>query len=141
MRTNVREWSVDHRGVGTFWAQSGPAEVVASGTVIGFRGNPIEVDLGPGSLKIRFRFIDEADGNQPPRVEGDNVSDKTLQLSFFNFTSPVGTGSIEPLWLGTENREEAAILLHYRIYALNSSDKTLQFTVYRQANAPVHEKA
>jgi hypothetical protein len=112
--------------------RSGPAKVVASGTVIAFGKNPVEIRFGPTgkSLTLRIRFADEEHGGAP-RSEGVVDPSGTLNLTLYGFTSPLGTGNTEPLqvgwWAGLE------LYLSYRVYDIGGgADKTVQFTLYQR---------
>jgi hypothetical protein len=89
-------------------ASSGPAQVVNSGILISFKGEPIAIKLSPvGSLE--FRFAD--DPSQPaPRMHGELTPSGSLTIHLSNFNNPVGTGSSEPL---SPDRT-----LHYTIYSV-----------------------
>ena len=71
--------------------KSGPTEVIASGTVIGFAGNPIEITFGPSDerLKLLFAFQDE-EGEAESRLETEVLDSTTLKLTLFNIKSPLG---------------------------------------------------
>ncbi len=100
-----------------FKASSGPVDIVASGTIIAFQGNPIEVMFEPlpaplngelgvprGSLpplpqpcfKLTFRFVDEPAGAANPqprsRLEAKAFGQLTLEVTLFNCTNPLGMG-------------------------------------------------
>lgn len=114
-----------------FRAASGPTEVLATGTVIAFEGNPITIQVGPvtGPLKLVFQFTDEA-GRDEPRQEGKSPDPTTLEVTLFNFKNPLGSGTIKPIPIGTLAGRQ--LYMHYRIYALGASDKMLHFTIFRE---------
>jgi len=90
-------------------ASSGPAQVVDSGILISFKGEPIAIKLNPvGSLE--FRFGD--DPSQPaPRMHGELTPSGALTIHLTNFNNPVG--------------------LNFRVYRLGGSpDRTLHYAIY-----------
>jgi hypothetical protein len=104
-------------------ASSGPAQVVDSGILISFKGEPIAIKLSPvGSLE--FRFGD--DPSQPaPRMHGELTPSGGLTIHLSNFNNPVGTGSSEPLKIGREGDQN--LYLNFRVYRLGGSpDRTLR---------------
>jgi hypothetical protein len=106
--------------------KSGLSDIVFSGTVISFKGNPIEFIFDNG-LRMIIKFEDEKDKSEL-RVEKKKTDPAILELTFFNFKDPFGSGNTEPLHLGYSN--ERKLYLSYRIYALKDSDKTIQYTFY-----------
>ncbi len=80
--------------------KSGPVRVVASGTVISFEGNPIEIIFGPprDRLSIIFSFKNdhkEAASENIPRMESLSITEKRVELILFNFNSIIGSGTIK----------------------------------------------
>jgi hypothetical protein len=86
--------------------------------------------FGPPTDRIRLILVfrDEED-KQDTRIEGQVPDAQTAQITFFNFKSALGQGSIKPLELGTLDGRK--LYLHYRIYPLGNSDKTFHYTLYR----------
>jgi hypothetical protein len=137
-----------------FKASSGPVDIVASGTIIAFQGNPIEVmfELLPAPLngnlafheslpplplpcfKLIFRFIDEPAGAANPqprsRLEAKAFGQLTLEVTLFNCTNPLGMGNDHPVLLG--HADGRKLFLQWRVYTLTASDKTLYFTIYQE---------
>jgi len=113
-------------------ARSGNADVVSSGSVIGFRREPIELEFGPAESRIRvvFRFVDDKDSSETS-MDGEVINGSTLHLTLTNFKSPLGMGSTEPLEVGRFGGRP--LLLHFRVYSLGESDKMLHFTFYAAA--------
>ena len=114
-----------------FHARSGDADVLASGTVIAFEQRPIEISFGSPTFTLIFNFVDE---NSTPgslssaRVEGKVHSPEKLELTLFNFTNPLGTGSTAPIAIGLTRG--LLVYLQYRVFALVGGDKMLHFTVF-----------
>ena len=115
--------------------KSGPATVIASGIVISFAGNPVEITYGPAEhrLKLIFEFKDKTEHTKP-EVEGKVIDSKTLRITLFNFNSPLGTGSREALDVG--EFDEKTLYLHYRVYSLEKGDKTIHYTIYKGGKVP-----
>ena len=105
---------------------SGSSEVLATGTVIQFKGNPITIELE--GLKFIIHFIDEKGTDKRMRAESNVPDSLTLDITFFNFDNPLGTGSESPLRVATLSNRQ--LYFHYRIYHLEEGDKTFQFTFF-----------
>ncbi len=109
---------------------SGPAEVIASGTVIPLNLYPVEIEFGEGTDKLRvvFRFIDEQ-GKDDTRVEAAQLDQRTVEVKLHNFTNPLGAGSWTALKIGFLS----GLLLyrHYRVYDIGEGRKTLHYTIYQ----------
>lgn len=122
--------------------KSGNADIIASGTVISFEGNPIEIEFGKpeNRLKLINIFQDEK-GKDDLSVEAINIDDNTLKITFFNFKNPLGSGNTKPLPFGTyEGRQ---MYINYRISDLNpdkNTDKTLYYTIYLGEEVPKNGK-
>lgn len=111
--------------------ESGPAEIVASGSVIAFSGNPITITYGTTDkpLKLVFAFKDE-EGREDLKVEGSVHDPVTLKLTLYNFKNPLGSGTTDPMPIGTLGGRR--LYIHYRVYQLTgSSDKMLVYSIYR----------
>ena len=119
-------------------AKSGPADVVASGTVICFDRNPITVEFGYGplgptlgpSLSLTFKFVDEpGQTSLQARVQAQVHGPTTLELTLFNYTNPIGVGTPGPLHFW--NVPGAQLFINFRVFSLEAADKTLQFSIYK----------
>lgn len=108
---------------------SGPAEVIDSGTVISFSGNPISLHYPDLGIRIVFEFkVREED--RGTSVESSVPEPGTLQLTLYNFDDRFGAGTIKPMRIG--KYEGRRLYVQLRVYTLQGSpDKTLQYTVYR----------
>jgi len=117
--------------MGDILARSGPAEVVAAGTITSFAGNPVTIDYGrPSEFRLTFRFIEDPSRKDETRVQARAVDAVSLELTLMNFGSPFGEGSEKPVQIG--RLAGGDLFLHYRIYAHADMDKTVQFTLYRR---------
>lgn len=112
--------------------KSGPVEIVGSGTVIAFSGNPIEITIGPpdGSIKIIFAFFDE-EGKTDVRVEAKLLDNETLKITLFNHRTTLGVGSSEPIPIGTT--AGLRLYMNYRVFGFPGGDKTIHYTLYRSS--------
>lgn len=112
--------------------ESGQAEVIASGTVIAFSGDPINITFGSQNetLKLIFEFKDEeGKGKESIRVDANQLDPKTLKLTLFNFKNSLGSGTSKPIPIGSLDGKRLHI--HYRVYSLTGSDKMLHFNIYK----------
>ena len=109
--------------------ESGPAEVIDSGTVISFSGNPISLNYPDLGIKIVFEFKvgEESRGTY---VDSSVPEPGTLRLTLYNFDDRFGAGTIKPMRIG--KYEGRRLYVQLRVYTLQGSpDKTLQYTVYK----------
>jgi hypothetical protein len=112
---------------------SGPAEVIDSGTVISFDGNPIKLSYKDLDIAIIFEFkTDEEDkgthvsGNY---MEGTVSEPGILKLTLHNFDDRFGAGTVKPMPIG--KYEGRRLYIQLRVYTLiGSPDKTLEYTLY-----------
>jgi len=116
-----------------FQARSGPASVLASGTIIAYEKNPIEISFGAPAFTLIFNFIDEVP-KEPSVALASRVTAKVheplkVEFTFFNFVSPLGTGNGPALPFGVLP-DGLLVYLNYRVYSLAGGDKTIHFTVY-----------
>jgi hypothetical protein len=116
----AERWPVD--------VASGSSEVVASGSVISFKGDPVTVTFGPPDdrLQLSFEFKDNP-GAKDLRVE-QLVEGSHMRLLLTNFNDPLGSGSSHPIQLGAIR--ERALFLNFRVYSLREADRTVVYTLY-----------
>jgi hypothetical protein len=107
--------------------KSGTKEVIASGTVISFEGNPIGFEIE--NIKFIFEFVDE-EGKAGTDVNFTSPEERTLKITLKNFKNPLGTGNQKPMAVGTFHG--LRLFLSYRVYQLEGSDKTLDYTFYTE---------
>jgi hypothetical protein len=110
--------------------RSGPAEVIAHGTVTAFAGNPLRMEL---SLPERLFVLDlgfrSEQGSSEPRVEG-RPTPEGHAFELYNFDSAAGRGTALPVVL--EELGEDALLLHFRVFLYGKTiDRTVHYTFYR----------
>jgi hypothetical protein len=113
----------------SFGVKSGPAEIVSSGTVIGFSGHPIEIAFGTpkGKLTVVFKFEDDIE--QPgPHLHGQSQGNTLLTLTLHNYLASLETGSAGPFEIGHFSGRR--LLLSFRVHGLKDADPLLHFTLY-----------
>ncbi|MCW5198248.1 hypothetical protein VU06_00685 [Desulfobulbus sp. F3] len=114
--------------------RSGQAELIASGTVIAFKGNPVEIEITSAgeSLKLIFFFSEENQENIP--VKANILNAQTVELTLFRAKNPLDpTGTIKPFSLGTWRDKQ--LYLHYRVYDIQDGDSAICFNIYLQDEA------
>ena len=110
---------------------SGKAEIVASGLVMAFQGNPISIEFGdPDPLSVVFEFRTIPESAESPKIQTYRPSPQRLVLTLINFSNPLGSGTTQPIKIGIMARDE--IFLHFRAYSFSGSkDQTLQYCIFR----------
>ena len=107
---------------------SGKFEILATGTVISFKEEAIEIEFR-GDLKLTFSF--RADEGKR-RLETVEHSEKSMEFILYNFGFGLTEGNIEPILIGKTN-EGKKIYLNFRILRLNEAQsRTLDFTIYQE---------
>lgn len=113
--------------------KSGKAEIISNGTVISFRGQPIQIefeDVLKNTIRIVFEFKDDKTKEDTPYTNA-TADGLNLKIELFNFNNPLGSGSSAPLQIG--NFEGKPMFLNYRVYKIGknvTTDKTLQYSIY-----------
>jgi hypothetical protein len=109
--------------------ESGPAEVIDSGTVISFAGNPITLHYKDLNIAIVFEFKTD-DQTSSTYVDSSIPEPKTLKLTLYNFDDRFGAGTVKPMPIG--KYEGRRLYIQLRVYTLaGSPDKTLDYTIYK----------
>jgi len=112
--------------------KSSSAEVVATGTVISFNGEPIEISYGPteSRLKLILIFKSENETSKKLKIIPKLISNTVLELHMYNFDNTLGTGTLRPILIGTLGGKN--LYVHLRTGGITpESDKTIHFTLYR----------
>lgn len=116
--------------------RSGPARVLAAGTVTGFAGCPVHLEVSEpdGALAVELVFRTDADvadvAVEPVYHEGG------VRLLLTNFDRADGRGSAHPVLVG--QLADDLVMLHFRVHRFGRTpDRTVHFTVYRVAAAAV----
>lgn len=102
-------------------------EILATGTVITFKEEPIKFQLAK-DLKIIISFkLDKELKEQ--KMDFNAINNNELEIILTNFNNSLGTANFEPLPLAKMNNHQ--VYLNLMIYALNeSSNKTVHYTWY-----------
>lgn len=110
--------------------KSGTVEVIASGIVITFNKNPIEITLDPThkKMKLILVFLDD-ESKEDSSVKPRYIEPTTLEITFKNFKNSMGSGSTAPIPFAKLDGRQ--LYLNYRIYTLENVDKTFEYTIYR----------
>lgn len=117
--------------------KSGSAEIIASGSVIAFNGNPIEISYGPSIERLTLIFAFKDDGQLETRIDATKPNPNALQFNLYNFRNPLGSGTSRPVPIGTLAGQK--LYLHYRVYDIGNSDKTIHYTIYLSGEVASHE--
>jgi hypothetical protein len=101
---------------------TGGLDVVISGTVITANNKDLQFQLA--NLNVTFNFL--SDGSTP-RLGTLTTAGATLNIPLHNFDNPIGTGTTQPLEIGTlQNRK---LLLSFMVYTHGpESTKTVHYT-------------
>ncbi len=117
---------------------SGPAEIIASGIVTSFQNNPVEVTFR--TIKIIFELKDDKEKKGPYFTSKASLADKTVRITLFNFTEPLGVGTLTPARLGLIIGDRR-VYFHVRVTSIGSSvDRTLHYTIYQAEQVEEAEK-
>lgn len=104
-------------------------EIMASGSVIAFKNEPITLkvfDSDQQVLILRFCFTKNADSSKTRLLT--SINDNILTFTFENFNNPLGAGTVEPVDIATYNGKK--MYIHLRVTPLSNSDTTLLYSVY-----------
>lgn len=107
--------------------KSGPMEVIASGSVIAYKNNPIELILGSKEeirLILKFKNVDNKDKQE---IVGKSIDSRSLELTLSGLDNNLGVWNTNPLPIGVFHSRE--LYLNFRFYA-QQEDRLLQFTLY-----------
>jgi len=107
--------------------KTGAFEVFDSGSCISAEQEPVIFYLAE-NLKVRFSFLND-DESKTHRMEFNPISNQELEIKLFNFNNSLGTGTNNPLPIGTLNNRR--LFLSFNIYAFNkNSSKTIHHCWY-----------
>jgi hypothetical protein len=109
--------------------RSGPAKVIATGSVTGFFGHPIRFAVG----YLDRTHVLELEFSSAPEIADVEVQTEWLpdgmKLLLVNFDRPDGRGSANPVLLA--EFEEELLFFHFRVFRLGqSNDRTVHYTFY-----------
>jgi hypothetical protein len=110
---------------------TGNAEVLDYGAVILYDNSPFSISFGEENgveLKLSFKF--KTSSESKPTIETEDVENNTLNLTLVNFDNPLGTGTINPIPIGTWHNKKLS--LSFKVYSLSGSEqKSFEFTFYQ----------
>lgn len=105
-----------------FQIRTGGFDVVAAGTVITADNQSLEFQLA--HLRVVFSFV--SDGGST-RLGPGSASGSTLNLTLYNFTNSIGSGTTSPIEIGILSGRK--LWLSFMVYALSpESSKTVHYT-------------
>lgn len=109
--------------------KSGNTKVIASGTVISYNNNPIEISFGLGgnALKLIFDFKNDKKQNER-RIEAKQLGNNELKILLLNFNNLLGTGTAKPILIGTLSGKKISI--NFKVQDNDKTSKTLHYTIY-----------
>ncbi|OGV32034.1 MAG: hypothetical protein A2020_13990 [Lentisphaerae bacterium GWF2_45_14] len=106
----------------------GESDVIATGSVIAYKDNPLEMRFSIEGSDCFFRiFFKDDDTNKSPRIDLKNISTSGTDIFIVNSFTAFGTGSPVPIELGEINERKLSLSL--RVYSISSSnEKLLHYT-------------
>lgn len=107
-------------------------EVINSGLVTSFNGEPISITLysSPVPFKLTFKFFkDESHDEQKMDAETPNNHEVILKLT--NFGNPLGTGTVRPVGFATAG-DGKKLFINFYVYVVGESSPTLHYTIYKE---------
>jgi hypothetical protein len=106
--------------------RSGPAKVIASGSVMTFAGNPVEISFGPHTapmkLILKLREEDE-DGSQ--EIVAQALDQTTLQMTVPVFSAR--SGSARPMRIGWMSDQH--LYVHLRVEPAGA-ERVIHYCMY-----------
>ena len=103
--------------------QTESKKVFEHGTVISFKQEPLIFAIS--DLKVKISFLDNTDEKQA--ILPNQIGAKEIELKLVNFNNSLGTGTTEPLGIGTVSNKR--LYLNFVVHALGNQ-KTLHYTWY-----------
>jgi len=111
---------------------SGDLKMVFSCTVTSFSQQPIRIVFGPANkrLNLILTFLDGSDSEKTkPKLEAKNLDKDTLELKLINFTTPLGSYNLEPIYIADFSGLQV-FLSFYIIGHKEGSNKTMHLAIY-----------
>jgi hypothetical protein len=110
-------------------ARVGSQDIVASGTIVAFAEDVINVtiDDGAGKLFLDIHFKENKDDSKTD-LRGEVISDNHLRLTFQNFNNSLGAASSGKLQIAVIGGKQH--YLTHAVYSIGTS-KVMHYTVYR----------
>lgn len=107
-------------------------EVINSGLVTSFNGEPISITLqsSPRPFKLTFKFLaDKSHDDQ--KIDAETPNEYEVILTLTNFNNPLGTGTIKPIGFATAG-DGKGLFINFYVYVVGKSAPTLQYTIYKE---------
>lgn len=122
--------------VATVYIRSGPATVIASGSVTAFGGAGVDLRVEVDGIPFDLQLAFESD----PEVEDVAIHVDSIQhgllLRCVNFDLADGRGSAVPVALGSLGDE--VVFAHFRVFRFGrTADRTVDYTFYRAPRSVV----
>jgi hypothetical protein len=111
--------------------KSGETEIVASGIVFSFYGNPVTVVFGDVESHFAIQFIFSTDGES--RESSATVRHKrnnAVDIELINYNQSLTSGTQEPLQIGTYDGRP--LFVHFRGTGFGRGDVELRFAAFVQ---------
>ena len=106
------------------YIKCGESDVIATGSVIAYSDNPVEMCFPATEGECIFRiFFKEDESDESSRIDVKNLSPSETEIYIINSFTVFGTGSPAPLDLGEMGGRK--ISLAFRVYSISSSDEKL----------------
>jgi hypothetical protein len=109
--------------------KSGPTDVLASGTVISFNNNPIELIFGPEhnyfKVILKFELVND---KTKQKIDGMILDKSTIELTFADLDTISGTWTSEPIAIGGFSNKTLYINVHF--YIRKDMQSLVNYTVY-----------
>jgi len=112
---------------------SGGRQVISSGSVLSFSGEPVEIRLTQNKrefLSISFVFHSprESASQKHPAMEGKAVGQRAIQFILTGFDNPAGCGTTKPMEIALNGSRR--VYLHFRVYALPDADRLIVYNLF-----------
>ena len=107
-------------------------EVINSGLVTSFNGEPISITLNPSTrpFTLTFKFLRDESMNGE-NIDAETPNNNEVILTLTNFINPLGTGTIRPIGFATSG-DGKRLFVNFYVYVVGKSSPTLQYTIYKE---------
>jgi hypothetical protein len=107
----------------------GSYEVISSGTVVSVENESLDFIFSEfNNYIVRFNFVEDIETIDKSRAKVEAFSANGIQFYFTNYNSPLGTGNIKPLKIGTVKNNMLELYINYRIYSLQKGGKHIHYS-------------
>ena len=106
-------------------------EIVSSGSVISFIGEPITLKLFDDDRQVVvLQFCFQKDVENKQQYMQTAISGDTLIFTLTNFDNPLGVGTTKPIDFAKYKGKK--LYIHFRVTNLTDSDRTLHYSIYAE---------